>query len=119
MVRISKLSQQVTGFWVKNQPKILFLAILAGVLIYLRTLPYFNFLLTPALAFVIFWLVVLSLFHLGSRASVIASISGLFLTGFATILLREDAAKETGDFAYYIIIVAFIQYLLEQRHAKR
>lgn len=118
MVQIRNLSQQTTRFWVKNQPKILFLAILAGILIYLRTLPYFNFLLTPALALVFYWLVVVILFKLNSKASVIASITGLLLTGFTTILLREDVAKETADFAYYVIIMAFIQHLLERRHAK-
>lgn len=119
MAQIRNLSQRITRFWVKNQPKILFLAILAGVLIYLHSLPYFNFLLTPSPALVFYWLVVVVLFKLGSKASVIASITGLLLTGFATILLREDAAKEAADFAYYVIIIAFIQYLAEQRHAKR
>jgi hypothetical protein len=119
MMQTNYLSQQATRFWVKNQPKTLFLAILAGLLIYLHTLPYFNFLLAPAWSFLLFWLVTLYLFRLQGRASVVVGISGLLLSGFATILLKVDVARNAADFAYYVIIIAFVQYLLEARHAKR
>ena len=119
MEHINTPLRQATRFWVKNQPKILLLVIVAGILIYLRTLPYFNILFSTEWAFLFFWLVTLFLFHLQSRASIVVGVGGLVLTGFATILLREDVAIEMANFTYYVMIIAFVQFLREQRHEKK
>jgi len=119
MRQIRKIIQKAIRVRINNLTKILLLAMLAVIIIWLHTLPYFSFLITPTLGFVSYWLIVAIVFKLKSKASVIASITGLFLIGITTILLREDIARISADFAYYVIIIAFIQHLLEQRHAKR
>jgi hypothetical protein len=119
MISLAKLPENIVSAWTKNQPKILFLLIIALAASFLRQLPYFNIILTFSIIGVFLWLVSLLLFNLRSKASVIVTVLALLMTGFAMTIQKTEIAQEAANFAYYLAIIAFIQVLLEVRNEKR
>lgn len=119
MINLIKTWENMVNFWIKNQPKILFLAIGVAGVSFLRELPYFNIILTFSIIGVFLWLVSLLLFSLRSKSSVIAAVLALLITGFAMAIQKTEIAQETANFAYYMAIIALIQILLESRNEKR
>lgn len=111
--------EKIISFWVKSQPKILFLLICVGGVNFLRQLPYFNVTFTVALIGIFLWVVTLILFKLKSKLSLFAAIFAFLITGFAVAIEKGEIAQETANFAYYLDIIVFFQVLLESRNEKR
>lgn len=119
MINLFQAKEKMVNFWIKDQPKILFLMIVATVMVFLRQLPYFIIILTISTVGIFLWIVSLLLFKLRSKSSVVAVILALLATGLAMAIEKTEIAQEAANFAYYVAIIAFIQVLLEVRNEKR
>lgn len=119
MKNLRNFWQKIADFWVGHQPKIVLMLMVIGALDFLRKLPYFNILLTFYVYGVFFWLILLLLFRLKSRSTMVVAAFLLFLTGFAVIIQKLEFAQETAMFSYYLIVIAFIQAGLENHNEKR
>jgi hypothetical protein len=99
--------------WKSNQAQILFLIILIAFLIILRTLPYFNIYLTPALAIVSWWVIFVIIYKIKSKYSVFIAAVLLSITAIAVCSYHHDLADSMANSAYIIFVIAFLQYLFE------
>jgi len=111
--------EKIINFWVKNQPKTLFLLVCVVGVYFLRQLPYFNVTLTISLVGIFLWLIAFLLFKLRSSFSLIITILAFLITGFAVAIEKNEIAQEIANFAYYLEIIVFFQVLLESRNEKR
>lgn len=119
LLNVNEVKRWAINAWIRNQPKILLLLVLAALFYFLKQLPYFNLILTLSLIFVFFWLISLFLFRLKSDLSVVVATLTLAVTAFVFTIQMKGAAQELASAAYYLHIVAFSQVLLEARNEKR
>jgi len=119
MFGLRKVRKDAAQFWVRNQPKILFLLVVTVAVEFSRRLPYLNVFLSFSLIGIFLWIITLLLFNAKGHFSLIAAFLFLLTTSLTVAIQKMEIAQEAASLAYYLELAAFIQMLLERRYAKR
>ena len=109
MKKINKFILKPKKYFVSHQPHFLFLSIMVFVIYFLSTLPYFNIIFFLEGSITLFIILSIIVLKLNEQISFYFALFLLILIPLFLIIKNNFLAEKTGDIAYFLLVIGFIQ----------
>lgn len=109
MKKIKNIYLNFKNYFLSHQPQFLLFFMLILLVNFFSQLPYFNIFIFSLAGWGFFWIIVLMLFRLTGKASIVVSLILLISAPFFLIIKNSDLAEQIGNVAYFLLLIGFMQ----------
>lgn len=109
MKRFNKFLLRSKKYFITHQSHFLFLLIMGFVIYFFSTLPYFNIIFFPEGSIMLFIILSIIILSLNEKTVFYSALFLLLLIPIFLVIKNNFLAEKTGNIAYFILIIGFIQ----------